>query len=653
MEIHSIGQQNSQPKFLLRCVLAYLLSSVLCGTAWSHEDGPAPDSFCDNAGPFGVPGLQSPADQIGEWSAVEQWPIRAIHSTVVSSGKILVWHDGLPPYLWNPTDHTLIETGSPDHEGDLFCAGHTTLADGRVLAVGGTVDRTSHLGSTEAHIFDPDTETWTRVADLQIGRWYPTVTALPDGRVLAMSGDITPDTRADIPEIYDPKLNTWTPLPGAELHVENYPYNFVMPDGRIFYAAGKNLESKADSSALDIETQKWDMVDTINHHGGSIEGSAAMYAPGKIVKIGGDVSSTGVLEGVEVIDLNDLMPLWRETAPMNYPRRRADIVLLPDGKSVVIGGAVAGQNAHECAVHAAEVWDPATESWTLVASHERPRIYHSTAILLPDGRVLTAGGDNHDGPEHNAEVYSPAYLFKGLRPTIVSAPGSVAYGESFGIQTPDAETTASVSLIRPGSVTHNFDQNQRFLSLAFTVNTDSLLVTAPANSNLAPPGDYMLFVVNGDGVPSHAAFVRLTADGGSGNKAPEVEITSPGNNDTFTEGDTVDFSGTATDMEEGNLTSSLSWNSKLDGMIGSGGSVTTNSLSVGSHLITASVTDLGATGATGSASIMIHVTSIGGGTMIKPSNGGGSVDWILLCILIFWAAVTRNRSGRQLRPRDF
>ncbi len=201
MEIHSIGRQNSQPKFLLGCVLTFLLSSVLCGTAWSHEDGPVPDSSCDNAGPFGLPGLQSPADQIGEWSAVEPWPIQAIHSTVVSSGKVLVWHNGLPPYLWNPTDHTLIETDSPEHENDLFCAGHTTLADGRVLAVGGEVDRTNEFGSKEVHIFDPDTETWTRVADLQFGRWYTTVTTLPDGRVLAMSGDITPDTRADIPEI--------------------------------------------------------------------------------------------------------------------------------------------------------------------------------------------------------------------------------------------------------------------------------------------------------------------------------------------------------------------------------------------------------------------------------------------------------------------
>ena len=266
MEIHSISQQNSRPKFLLGCVLAYLLSSVLYGTAWSHEDGPVPDSSCDNAGPFGVPGLQSPADQIGEWSAVEPWPIQGIHSTLISSGKVLVWRNGLPPYLWNPSDHSLIETDSPEYEelDDLFCAGHATLADGRVLAVGGTVDNRDKFGSKEVHVFDPDTETWTRVADLQQGRWYPTVTTLPDGRVLAMSGDITSDTRADIPEIYDPELNTWTPLPGAELNVENYPCNFVMPDGRIFYSACK----RRDSQALDIETQNWVMVDTSNQHGG-------------------------------------------------------------------------------------------------------------------------------------------------------------------------------------------------------------------------------------------------------------------------------------------------------------------------------------------------------------------------------------------------
>jgi len=215
-------------------------------------------------------------------------------------------------------------------------------------------------------------------------------------------------------------------------------------------------------------------------------------------------------------------------------------------------------------------------------------------------------------------------LFKGARPTIISAPAGVAYGELFSVQTPNAGTTGSVSLIRPGSVTHNFDQNQRFLSLPFTVNADSLLVTAPANSNLAPPGDYMLFVVNRVGVPSHAVFVRLTADGGSGNTAPVVEITSPGNNDSFTEGDTVSFSGMATDMEEADLTSSLSWNSSRDTLIGGGGSFVTSSLSVGSHLVTASVTDMGGAGATGSASIMVHVTGIGGGTTITLSDTGDS-----------------------------
>lgn len=214
----------------------------------------------------------------------------------------------------------------------------------------------------------------------------------------------------------------------------------------------------------------------------------------------------------------------------------------------------------------------------------------ATDILLPDGRVLASGSENHDGQEKNAEVYAPAYLFQGPRPNIDSAPSRITYGESLAVRTLDAETTGSVSLIRPGSVTHNFDQNQHFLSLPFVINAESLVVSAPANSNHAPPCDYMLFVVNKAGVPSRAAFVRLTVDGGSGNNTPVVEITSPVNNATFTTADTVSLAGTANDIEEGDLTSSIAWNSSLDGNLGSGGSIVVGSLSIGTHTITASTT---------------------------------------------------------------
>ena len=618
-----------------RCFHAIMFGLLLCSApALAHDDEPVPGSQCNNAGPFGWPGLDLPPDQIGEWSPVQTWPIQGTHAAVLSSGKVLVFRRARPPYLWNPADGSLTATDMPASGDDLFCAGHTTLADGRLMVIGGEVNNNAKFGSVRADMFSPVTETWTRVADMHEGRWYPTATTLPDGRVLAMSGDITNEVRSEIPEIYDPVTNTWTQLPSAQLRTENYPCNFVMPDGRLFYGACKREFSRA----LDLDTFQWEVIATTNQPGGAGSSkTGAMYEPGKVVKMGGDV---GVLEGVEVIDLNDAQPAWRETAPMNFPRRRADIVLLPDGNSLVVGGSVAGDASHECAVHAPEIWDPDTETFTVVASHEATRIYHSTAVLLPDGRVLAAGGENHDGAEESAEVYSPAYLFRGARPVIADAPRQVFYGDSFIVGTPDASDIASIALIRPSAVTHNFDQNQRFMNLNFSVGVDALNITAPPSGNIAPPGDYMLFIVNSNGVPSVATFIRVVADAMQVNIPPQVSIGSPSNNQAFVEGDSVDFSGSANDEEEGDLTSSLTWASSIDGAIGSGGAFSSASLSVGTHQITASVTDMGGSGATGSAMIVINILPPGGTTASlavtddaftrapNPDNNYGSRDFM-------------------------
>jgi hypothetical protein len=164
------------------------------------------------------------------------------------------------------------------------------------------------------------------------------------------------------------------------------------------------------------------------------------------------------------------------------------------------------------------LWSPTTETWQTLSAASIARLYHSTALLLPDARVLTAGSGN-DGPAVNqtrAEIFSPPYLFKGPRPTIVGAPGLIQYGAPFSVSTPDAASIASVSLIRPGAVTHSFDEDQRFLSLSFTAGAGSLTIQAPANANLAPPGYYMLFLVNNAGVPSVAAFVHFSAPGVDG-----------------------------------------------------------------------------------------------------------------------------------------
>ena len=187
---------------------------------------------------------------------------------------------------------------------------------------------------------------------------------------------------------------------------------------------------------------------------------------------------------------------------------------LPDGNVLVTGG----DRTHDLtsaagAVYAAEEWSPVTGQWKTLASNSVPRFYHSVAVTLPDGRVLVGGGWGGDGGDgvrqRTYEIFSPPYLFKGARPSITSAPGGVGYGGGFTIGTPDASRIASVVLTAPAAVTHNFDQNARYVPLNFSVGAGGLQVTAPANGNLAPPGPYLLWIVDSNGVPSVASWITI------------------------------------------------------------------------------------------------------------------------------------------------
>jgi hypothetical protein len=264
--------------------------------------------------------------------------------------------------------------------------------------------------------------------------------------------------------------------------------------------------------------------------------------------------------------MNAASPTWKETAGMAFPRRRHNMVLLADGSVIAVGGTGQADDV-AAAVLEAEIWDPATESWTTVAPMTEARMYHSTALLLPDGRVVAAGGEA--GGELHAQIYSPPYLFKGARPTIDSAPASAVYGSSFSIATPDAADIAAVSVIRPGAVTHAIDMNQRYVPLSFTPGDGSLTVEAPGAPELAPPGYYLLVIENGGAVPSVARWIRL--------EAPPLQ---PG-----------EITGTVTDAGTGSPIAGAT-------VLYSGGSATTDanggytidSIASGSQMLTASAT---------------------------------------------------------------
>jgi galactose oxidase len=454
----------------------------------------------------------------GRWGAVFTTPSVNVHMHLLKTGKVLVWGDQKGAYLWSSGTGFTEVAAKPFR---IYCTGHAFLPDGRLLVMGGTSAQTR--GLRYAAIFDPATKAWSTTSSMAQGRYYPTATTLPNGDVLVISGHDTAKTVVKIPEVRSG--STWRRLTTAPLSIPNpfYPAMFVAPNGKVFLAG-----FTPTSAYLDVAgTGHWQSVDKRNEDGRML-GSAVMYEPGKILYVGGGVDSVFARDttlqptaSAEVIDLNQAAPTWRTVPGMANRRRQLNATILADGTVLVTGGTSGvGFNNQAGAVHTAELWNPKTETWTTMAAESRTRTYHSTALLLPDARVLSSGSGEGGGitfanSEFTAQIFTPPYLFKSdgtlaARPTISSAPSRLSYKQTFTIQTPNAASISRGTLIRLSSVTHAFNQSQLIYPLTVKVTgTTSLSAVAPASGALAPPGPYMLFILNSAGVPSVAKMVTV------------------------------------------------------------------------------------------------------------------------------------------------
>jgi hypothetical protein len=451
----------------------------------------------------------SPSVSTGEWSPIIKWPYVGVHQSLLPTGQIIgwdAWEASSPTHLWDPSTQSMANFSSGS---GLFCDAQVSLADGRLLTIGGHDDGTFlSTGTMRANIFDPWAHTWTRVADMAFPRWYPGALVLPDGRVLAVSGEIVSGTFADTAEVYDPTTNAWTQLPvsTSQVHEEQYPYLFQLPSGKIFVLGpGSN-----SNGILDVNAKTW--TSGVLGANPFAESAAVMYRPGKVLYAGG-FSATAPLTSAAVVDMTQPSPAWLATGSMAHARAEYNLVVLADGTVLAVGGTNStGTQTATTGTMPAEIWDPGTGTWTTVASLQEPRQYHSTALLLPDGRVLATGGGRFNAYQNffTAQIYSPPYLFKGPRPTVNSAPSGAGYNAAMTIGTPDAASIASVSMVRIGANTHAQGFNQSFIPLSFTAGADTLTVTSPASANIAPPGHYMLFIGNSAGVPSVAKIIQLT-----------------------------------------------------------------------------------------------------------------------------------------------
>jgi galactose oxidase len=491
----------------------------------------------------------------GQWAPVFALPNVGIHAHVLPNGNVLMWgrrdnpnasldiHE-CTPFVWNPKNGTFTSTPQPTRADgtkvNLFCSGHAFLPDGRLLVVGGHF--ADGDGLSQASLYDWNTNKWTATSPMatpngdEVRRWYPTARTLPDGTVLVLSGSYVDPTQppgkqtivADLLQVWD--NGAWNVIDQANgpplnfIGLPLYPRMHIASDGRVFMSGSNDRTLLLKT----VEPGEWTDV-AFRSLGNRDYCPAVMYDANRIVYIGGgNEAATHVpTAAVERIDLGATPRQWERTGSMHQPRRQHNATLLPDGTVFVTGGTRGGGGANNGfndlgagePVHMAEMWNPNSGTFTELSAEEVPRCYHSTAVLLPDATVLSAGGGeyrpdnvNPNPPEdsqRNAQIFSPPYLFKGGRPTIDASPASVAYGESFQITTPQPSQIGKVTLIRLASVTHSFDENQHVNFLAFSVVAGSLRVTAPASSNECPPGHYMLFLVSTAGVPSVASMVQV------------------------------------------------------------------------------------------------------------------------------------------------
>jgi hypothetical protein len=469
----------------------------------------------------------------GKWDAPVAWDIVPLHMNLLPTGKILAWgrneQDGSmgQPRLWDPASGAPSAAPTIANDTMLFCAGHALMADGRLMVSGG--HKLDDRGLDVTNIFDPSTESWVAgLPKMAKGRWYPTVTTLGDGRLVTVAGKDTSKTVVRIPEVWE--NNQWVTLPGASLVLPYYPRDFVDPKNGLVFMAGERIQSRW----LDVDANGaggrglWTTGPAHIWGFNRDYGSAVMYDTGKILFVGGggntgwdtpDARSPVPTATAEKIDLMAGSPVWSNAGSMAQPRRHHNATVLPDGTVLVTGGVSGGGfNDLASAVHIAELWDPAAPTtWTALAPNAIDRGYHAVSLLLPDGTVLhgASGDANIPGtstpypPQRNHEIFHPPYLYRGARPVITDAPLEVGYGADFQVTTPNAAQVASVRWIHLGTVTHAFDQSARANTLAFTRQSDGVSVTAPDSPNKAPPGHYLLFILNRNGVPSAGRIVHI------------------------------------------------------------------------------------------------------------------------------------------------
>lgn len=526
-------------------------SSGLCLNVFSQSTASGASIIqwsCGNASSFNdqfkvLPLVTAPATLPSAWSSVIPVAVIPVGAANLPNGKILMWtanalftyqgDDGTKNTqtyyaIFDPATNTSAQQLEASAGSDMFCPGTAMLSNGTLLVNGGD-------SSPKTSIYDWSTNIWTVAATMKIPRGYQGTTLLSTGDVFTLGGSWSGAQGGKTGEIWDP-VSGWTLLSGVPAT------NVIGPDPRGVYRGDNHLWLFAQSNGTVFHAGPSSQMNWISTTGSgsiqsagnrgidafSINGNAVLYDIGKILKVGGAVAydqdftqPTYASNTVYTIDISNgfgKTPIVTQQPSMYFQRSMSNAVVLPTGQVVVVGGQSIPQPFTDtAAVLTPEIWDPATGNWSLLQPMQTPRTYHSTALLMVDGRIIVGGGglcgtgcaQNHS----NVELLTPPYLLNSdgsaaTRPVIQSAPATGTRGGSIQVSTDSA--IASFALVRMGAVTHTTNNDQRRIPLAATStggNTYSLAI--PADPGVVLPGYYMLFAMNANRVPSVAATIQI------------------------------------------------------------------------------------------------------------------------------------------------
>ncbi|WP_239393408.1 galactose oxidase early set domain-containing protein, partial [Frankia sp. CiP3] len=467
----------------------------------------------------------------GSWQTLPyDSPVRSVHATVLRTGNVLLvagsGNNGAAAAknqfvskVWNPSTGEFADV--PTQE-DLFCVGHTQLADGRILLAGGTLayptPTTNYKGLASSYIFDPVAGTYTKTNDTPGGgHWYPSLVNLGNGDVFATGGLNENGSGNVAVEMFDSKKGQWKPfnnVPQTYFYWGLYPTMVLMSDGRLFYGGthtfGNALPNTSGSEIYDVDTGTITDVPGLRDIDFRDQGATVLLPPAQAQKVanfggGNSYSDLDPTNHTDIIDLSKDDPQWTAGPDLPAAKMYVSAVILPDGKVFETGGAK--HNYPEFAVHEASIYDPAANAFTSLPADPADRMYHSEAFLLPDGRVATIGNNPATGEfDLGISIYSPWYMSRD-RPTISNAADQFDYGSAQKLTV--SGNIGRVTLIRPASVTHQSDPNQRSVDLPLSGTGQDVSVTVPDNPNLLPAGYYMMFAQDMNGVPSVAKWVHV------------------------------------------------------------------------------------------------------------------------------------------------